>query len=204
MKNKNIKPSKSIESKEYGGSEKNPQMVHVSTDEGQAKTEPEELLPQHTQTETDALPSKELHVGIEEIVNVPTTSTDLTVSFETLIPSIAKVTSRSGEQGVLTIVKTASNGNRLIVASEIHQALGEPKSIQVGFTDGKAVLAECLGEEYTDYSLRKQGAKSVIYNKELVEQFVEHFQLDFNERTSITLRSVTYQDWQGQQAAVIS
>lgn len=140
----------------------------------------------------------------QEAVNDPTTLNEGTVSFETLIASVSKVTSRSGVQGVLTIVKTASNGNRLAVASEMHQTLGEPQSIQVGFTDGKAVLAEYLGEGYTDYFLRKQGAKSVIYNKELVEQFVKHFQLDFNKRTSITLHSVTYQDWQGQKAAVIS
>lgn len=137
-------------------------------------------------------------------VDDSTKSNDIIVPFETLVPSVAKVTNRSGEQGVLTIVSTQKNGSRLVTANEINQALGEPQSIHVGFTDGKVVLAAYLGEAYTNYPLRKHGAKRVIYNKELVEQFVEHFQLDFSDRTSITFRSVTYQDWQGNKTAIIS
>lgn len=121
-----------------------------------------------------------------------------------LIPCVTKTVTRIPEAGVMSVVNSAKNGSRTIISQQVHNNLQEPSSVQAGFIEDGMVLGAYLGDEYTPFNLRKQGAKQVIYNKGLVEQITNHFGLDFSNRTSITFHSISYKKLNGQTIAIIS
>lgn len=145
----------------------------------------------------------------DEEVNDPDESTqednieEIDFDIDDVTPSVSKTVSRIPEAGVMSVVNSGKSGNRVAVAREVHQKLREPSSIQVGFINGCLILGRHLGDTYTSYALRKQGAKQIIYSKALVEQITNHLKLDFSDRTSITFHSVTYKKSNDQVIAII-
>ncbi|MFD2679258.1 hypothetical protein [Bacillus seohaeanensis] len=129
---------------------------------------------------------------------------ELDFNLDDVTPSISKTVSRIPEAGVLSVVNSKDNGKRVAIARDVHQKLSEPSSLQIGFMNNCMLLGKQLGDTYTSYPLRKQGAKQMIYSKALVEQITNHFQLDFSNRTSITFHSVTYKKMNDQVIAIIS
>lgn len=121
-----------------------------------------------------------------------------------LIPSVATVINRITKAGVVTVVKSSKSSHRVSIAPEVYSNLNNPTKLQVGFVEKDLVIAEYLSDEFTSYSLKQQGAKHIVYNKELVEQISEHCELDFSSRTSITFQKVTYKNLNNQSIAIIS
>ena len=119
-----------------------------------------------------------------------------------LIPSISTVVSRIAEAGVLSVINS-NNGKRVSFSSEIYERLKQPTTLQVAYLESQMVIGQHLGDEHPSYYLKKQGAKRVIYNKELVDQITKYCSLDFTNRTSITFPSATYQKMNGNIVAVI-
>lgn len=119
-----------------------------------------------------------------------------------LIPSISTVVSRIAEAGVLSVINS-NNGKRVSFSSEIYERLKQPTTFQVAYLESQMVIGQHLGDEHPSYYLKKQGAKRVIYNKELVDQITKHCGLDFTNRTSITFPTATYQKINGNIVAVI-
>lgn len=124
-------------------------------------------------------------------------------SFDEIIPSISNPVNRIPEAGVMSVVNS-KNGKRVSIAKDVIESIGQPASIQVGFIDTRIVVGEYLGEAYTSYTLKKQGAKHIIYNKDLVEQVTNHYQLDFTNRTSVTFPKATYQRRDEMRVAIIT
>lgn len=129
---------------------------------------------------------------------------DASFLLEELLPSVSNPVNRIPAPGAVSIVNSEKNGKRVSIAAKVHDKLNEPETLQVGFIENNMVLAECLGDGYTSYSLKKQGAKHIVYSKDLVEQITEHCELDFTDRTSITFYKATYQRLNGQIIAIIS
>jgi hypothetical protein len=118
-------------------------------------------------------------------------------------PSITKKVNKIPDAGVMSVVNSI-NGKRVSMSRDVHEQLGEPASVQIGFMKQGMVIGQYLDDTCTSYELRQQGAKHIIYRKELVEQITKHCKLDFTNRTSITFPEATYQKLNGQVIAIIS
>lgn len=125
------------------------------------------------------------------------------ISIGELIPSISNPINRISEAGVLSVVNSKS-GKRVSIAKEVIEQIGQPTSIQIGFVDTRMVIGKYLGEAYTSYEMKVQGTKRIIYNKDLVEQITNHYNLDFTSRTSVTFSTATYQRMAGERIAIIT
>ncbi len=109
-----------------------------------------------------------------------------------------------GEAGVCTVVNCLKNGNkRIVLASKLLKQLGEPTSVEIGIMPNGIAIASSLPIDANSFQIRKQGAKSVIYAGQLVNELVEEFNLDYSERTSITFSKVQYEDINGICTAMI-
>lgn len=178
-------------------------LVSDSTDDEEKQEKEHEEKEQEQQEELqeeeqEELQEEELEEQQEEELK------EATFSLEDLTPSVTNVVNRNSYAGLLSLVKSKKNGNRASFAQLVLRALGYPKKVQIGFSDGRLFIGSYLGKEYTFYTLKEQGAKYVIYSKQLVEQIAEHCNLDFSNRTSITFTKVTYQKLNGQIIAIIS
>lgn len=158
--------------------------VHTDHDDSGDDQEGQEMQEAEVTLETDEL--EELDFNLDEVV-----------------PSISKAVNRIPEAGVLTVVNSVKNGNRVAISREVHLKLGEPTALQVGFRQDCLILGQHLGDTYTTYTLKQQGAKQIIYSKELVKHITAHFQLDFSNRTSVTFHTVTYKKRDDQVIAII-
>lgn len=121
---------------------------------------------------------------------------------EGIRPSVTAPVKRFGEAGVMSVVNS-KNGTRVSWAKQLYQELGQPESIQIGFQKGELIVGATLGEGFTDYPLTQQGAKQIIYNKQLVHQITDAFELDFEDRSSITFYEASYEMLNGQVIARI-
>ena len=83
--------------------------------------------------------------------------------------------------GVLTMINSENNGKRATFNHKEQQWLNHPNTIQVGFLDNYLLLGAHLDPEATSYTVKKQGAKAVLYNKALVEEIIERFDIKFTE-----------------------
>lgn len=171
------------------------------SDDGAEVTEEDDNADYDDESDDD---SEDIEVEEIDVTHETDDLEELDFDFDDVVPSITKTVSRIPEAGVLTVVNSEKNGNRVAIAREVHQKLRETPSIQIGFTKGCMLLGEHLGDSYTSHPLKKQGAKQIIYNKELVQQITAHMQLDFSDRTSITFHTVTYKKRDGHVIAIIS
>ncbi len=106
--------------------------------------------------------------------------------------------------GVVTIVNSEKNGKRISFSEDAIEHLKNEESIQIGFKDKKLFIYTGL-EEDKYYSIKKQGAKYIAYNSELVKEITKELELDFTERVSITLCSAKYtEDEDGNKLVVVS
>ncbi len=92
--------------------------------------------------------------------------------------------------GYVTIVNSPKNGRRLSISKEPLVELGwnletKLEAIVLEFIADGIVLSL---DENRDrkFNLRKQGAKHIIYSKDLVNEVTDRFDLDFSDRVSIT------------------
>jgi len=119
-----------------------------------------------------------------------------------LIPSVSTVVSRIADPGILSVINS-NNGKRVSFSSEIYDRLKQPTTLQVAYLESQMVIGQHLGDEHPTYVLKKQGAKQIIYNKELVDQITKHCGLDFTNRTSITFPTAIYKKMNGNIVVVI-
>jgi len=106
--------------------------------------------------------------------------------------------------GALSVVYTSKNGKRVVIARHVVEELGNPETVQVAYSDHAIAISEYIGEGYTDYVLKTSGAKRIIYSAHLVHLLKDYYELDFDNRTTITFPSVSYRDHNGKKVAIIS
>ena len=114
-----------------------------------------------------------------------------------------------GEEGVLTVINSAQNGNkRVMVAGKVHKELGYPMSIKVGFLENVFVMGEHLDNgldvSYEFKGKGKENSKRIIYNSDLVNKLTEKYALDYNNgKVSATFKEVRYREINGSKVAFI-
>lgn len=88
--------------------------------------------------------------------------------------------------GAMTIVNSKDNGKRITISKGSMEYIGNPESVEIGFTEDGIVIGDKLPENGERFTLRKVGSKAVIYSAQLVKEITELFELDFSNRVSIT------------------
>ena len=94
----------------------------------------------------------------------------------------------------------ATCGHRVTIASNIFSRLKEPNYLQVQFTNKHIVIGTGLDEENEKFGVRVDGkskAKAHIYNKALVEEITEEFNLDFKGITSRSFGDIEHYEQGG-------
>lgn len=99
---------------------------------------------------------------------------------------------RTTGAGVMSIIKSKKNGNRITLAREVNEEIGGPESVQVSFTPHEIAIAEELPNNDNYFTIKKQNSKGVIYSASLVKEISERFGLDFSDKVSITFHKVRY------------
>jgi hypothetical protein len=119
-------------------------------------------------------------------------------------PSKAKTNSRNGfKAGVMSIIKSKSNGKRIVISKELSEKLGYPDSVQILYSEEELLIGEELIGAATSFPLKKYGAKYVIYSSSLVDEIAQELKLDYKNCVSRTLSNVEYMNDNGTVIAAI-
>lgn len=110
----------------------------------------------------------------------------------------------AGGPSKLTIVNTAKNGKRLMIADDVLEAVNADTEVQIAINDEGIAIGNGLPSDITAFTLRKSGKKGVIYSTELVEELTDLFDLDFSDKSSISFPEITYLSIGDQLAAFIA
>lgn len=108
--------------------------------------------------------------------------------------------------GVMSIIKSKC-GNRLSISPPVFKRLDNQKKIQLGFCEKHILIGTNLPEIYEKNVVKQEGKKSIkglIYNTGLINEIVDHFNLDFQGRTSMTFQEVRYESYKGKEVAYIT
>lgn len=90
------------------------------------------------------------------------------------------------ERGLISIVSTKKNGNRVIISKEIVEKLGLHDRVRVGYSENALVLSRDGNLIRKEFPLRKDRGKRIIYSKELVREIEFYLSLSFDDCTTIT------------------
>jgi hypothetical protein len=120
-------------------------------------------------------------------------SKTMVLNLDDFVASTCTDTTRTVGTGGMSVVNS-SNGKRVSLNAAILNELSHQNSVQISYTDDFVAIANYIGESNTDYSISKNGKNGVIYNTALVSELVEHFHLDYSNRTSITFPIMDVQE----------
>jgi hypothetical protein len=127
------------------------------------------------------------------------------VDLSSFCPSSSSGTNaRTGEAGALSIVNSEKNGKRITLSREVTEKLNDPETVQFSFSERQILIAEELPNHNNRFTVKKHGARGVIYSSSLVQEITERFKLDFSNRVSITLHEVKYAKSNGKRVAIIT
>lgn len=111
-----------------------------------------------------------------------------------LIKPKSKDTSRGDitSEGAITIINSKDNGKRITFSKCSMEYIGNPESIEVGFTEDGIVFGDRLPENGERFKIRRTNNKAVIYSAQLVKEITELFELDYSNKVSITFTDAEY------------
>jgi hypothetical protein len=130
---------------------------------------------------------KEQDTIVNELINDEKTSESKTNEQKHITKPKSSDKSRTKSvKGVASAINSKANGKRFTLSKELMELLGNPESVEIGFTDIGIVLSKKLPENGAEFRIRKCGNKGVIYSSSLVQEITEQFDLDFSDKVSIT------------------
>ncbi|GGJ80908.1 hypothetical protein GGR02_003510 [Anoxybacillus voinovskiensis] len=123
--------------------------------------------------------------------------------FSAFTPFKTKPVTRTSEAGVLSIVYSKKNGKRVAISPDVIREIGNPKTVQIARSPKAIAISEHLGEWNANYELKTAAGKRIIYSSDLVRHLVDYYNLNFEDRTSITFSDVSYRTHNGKKVAII-
>lgn len=87
----------------------------------------------------------------------------------------------SGKPGVLSIIYSTRNGKRYQFSNAFYKKIGEPPTVQIGFTDTSILVSEKLDETAMDIEVKFSQNRPVIYSASLVEDAIIKFDLAYED-----------------------
>lgn len=126
------------------------------------------------------------------------------LSLDEFMPAVSKpITKTTVSKGLVSIIY-AKTGKRIVFDQTFVEDLGVDETLQIGYNDCHLLLGSNLSPSYKDRTLRKQGAKYVLYDSALIQELISNFNLDYTGVTSKTFNQVTYKQCQGNKVALIT
>lgn len=120
---------------------------------------------------------------------------------------VPQATNRSTHEkrssGALSLVY-AKTGNRLALSKEITLTLDNPEKVQIIYNDNEIIIGTNLIPGAIYYNVCYQNERGIIYSKGLVKELIDHFKIDFTNRTSRSVGSLSSDQNNGESYAVIS
>lgn len=117
--------------------------------------------------------------------------------------SEAKNKTRVGSNpGILSIV-SSKDGKRLSFSNEVMEELENPVKIQIAMDDENLAISENLPDNENYFNVKLTGKKSIVYAADLVNEIIEHFDLDFSDVVCMTFHEVVYIENEESKIAVI-
>lgn len=99
----------------------------------------------------------------------------------------------SEKPGVLSLIYSTRNGKRYQFSNALYKKIGEPSTIQIGFTDTSILVSEKLSDVADDLEVRFSQNRPVIYSASLVEDAIIKFELVYEDGcVSKTFNEVEY------------
>lgn len=98
----------------------------------------------------------------------------------------------AGIPSAISIVNTANHGKRITLSGGLVERIGSPEAVQIAVNEEGIVVGAELPNNETYFTLKQIGRKGVVYSSELVEELTSLFNLDFNDRSSVSFYDVTY------------
>ena len=87
--------------------------------------------------------------------------------------------------GGFTIVRSDKNGCRLSLTKKNWALLGNPTTLQFFKNETQLIIGKTIDANEINHSIKEQKGRPIIYNRALVDELIEHFNLDFSaNRTS--------------------
>ena len=90
----------------------------------------------------------------------------------------------------LSVVNAKGNGKRIRFSGALHDALGNPISVQVVKDGNRLVVGERLPGAEKTYRFSPDEVTNIIYSAVLVFWLTEKFGLDYSDRTSRTFTDI--------------
>jgi hypothetical protein len=125
-------------------------------------------------------------VTLQEVSEV-SNGGDIDVSKEFDLKDIELVAPSHNDRvaGSISIVSN-KNSHRVTFSKDLMNQLGNPTGIQVAFKDNDLVISNNLASNQPKFSLKGKDS-NIVYGVTIVNSIIEHWGLDFDNRTSITL-----------------
>lgn len=119
-------------------------------------------------------------------------------------PSSSKRVNRCSQtSGVVSIINSKKNGKRFSMSSDLWKALGNPSFVQFTFGNSSFAVAAGIENDEKSFPVKKSGNKGLVYSGDLVKEITAELNLNFSQRTSITLFEVEYYETDINTVAVI-
>lgn len=149
--------------------------------------------------------SEEKDVKEDEVLNKTEeeNSTEAIECIADAVPFSAKNTARSlATKGTFTLVK-AKTGNRAVISKEASEYLENPNTLQFSYNEDSLIIGTKLPNNNNNFNVKAYKNKSIVYSVPLVREIAEKFQLDFNDRTSMTFDEAEYTSYENSPVLII-
>lgn len=135
-------------------------------------------------------------VAVKDKVNV----TEIVMN---AVPFSAKNAIKSvANSGGFSIVK-AKTGNRITISKQGYEHLGKPSTMKFAFNDTSLIIGEKLPNNDNDFNVKDSNGKAMVYSTPLVKEIVEAFELNFDNRTSMTFGDIQYTNNEDSQVIIV-
>lgn len=121
---------------------------------------------------------------------------------EGFIPSNSKGVVNNSRGGGMSVVN-AKTGKRITISKLILDHIKVQDRIQFAFSDNEIAVGRELPDNENYFNIKISKSKGNVYCAGLVLEITELYDLDFNEKTSITFDNVQYQNIQGDNVVII-
>lgn len=124
-------------------------------------------------------------------------------TLERFIPSNSKGTTKSFTKGGGVSIINTKTGKRISVSKAILDYLNVEGKIQFAFSDNEIAIGKELPNNENYFNIRMSKTKGLVYCTSLVLEVTELYELDFQDRTSITFDNIQYQNIQGNNVVIV-
>ena len=108
-----------------------------------------------------------------------------------------------GRQTNSVSIVNCDNGKRVTLSAKLYAELGTPATVQVAVDAKRLYVSENLGKnDLRNYRVSHK-SRGYVYCADLVEAITEKLNLDFSDRTSISLSNVKVTNIDGFPCAII-